>query len=161
MESLYVRLVRTLTRSMSPRNVLLAAFVVAGTLGAIIYTRYLRMRAADVWEIGELRGDGLRIVPSGSGNASAVLDPRQFADEETRHAYWIATKIPDVLNRLYCWCGCENSGQHRSNLACFEDLMGVDCEVCQGSAEIAYTMVGRGIRDAATIQSAVDAKWGP
>ena len=113
------------------------------------------------WTVGELREDGLRIIPSGRSDASAVLDPAQFADSAVRHAYWVATQIPETLNQLYCWCGCENRGVHRSNLQCFEDRMGVDCDVCQGTAEIAYSMVQQGITDAAKIQAAVDAEWGP
>ncbi|PRH04372.1 hypothetical protein C6T60_16205 [Burkholderia multivorans] len=108
-----------------------------------------------------LRPDGLRIIPSGVSDASRVLDPAQFSDKAVRHAYWVATQIPAVLNKLYCWCGCENRGEHRSNLQCFEDRMAVSCAVCQGTAEIAYQMTEAGIQDAARIQAAVDAKWAP
>lgn len=118
--------------------------------------------AADTgWTVGELREDGLRIIPSGRSDASAVLDPAQFTDSTVRHAYWVAQQIPGTLNQLYCWCGCENRGVHRSNLQCFEDRMGVNCDVCQGTAEIAYSLVQQGITDAAKIQAAVDAEWGP
>ncbi|MBO3056544.1 hypothetical protein J4763_07040 [Burkholderia pseudomallei] len=108
-----------------------------------------------------LRPDGLRIVPSGRSDASHVLNPNRFADKNVRHAYWVATQIPAVLNKLYCWCGCENRGIHRSNLQCFEDQMAVTCEVCQGTAEIAWQMTRAGVTDAGKIQVAVDARWGP
>lgn len=39
--------------------------------------------------------------------------------------------------------------------------MAVSCPVCQGTAEIAYQMTQAGVRDAAKIQAAVDAKWAP
>ncbi|WP_341317387.1 PCYCGC motif-containing (lipo)protein [Paraburkholderia sp. IMGN_8] len=113
------------------------------------------------WQVGMLRPDGLRIIPSGRSDASHVLDPNQFSDKDIRHSYWVATQIPAVLNQLYCWCGCENRGVHRSNLQCFEDKMAVDCAVCQGTAEIAYQMTRNGVRDAGKIQAAVDAKWAP
>lgn len=113
------------------------------------------------WQVGMLRPDGLRIIPSGRSDASHVLDPAQFSDKAVRHSYWVATQIPAVLNRLYCWCGCENRGVHRSNLQCFEDKMAVDCAVCQGTAEIAYQMTQNGVRDAGKIQAGVDAKWAP
>lgn len=114
------------------------------------------------WQVGELREDGLRIVPSGRSDAGAVLDPEQFPDGPVRHAYWVATQIPETLNQLYCWCGCENRGVHRSNLQCFEDLMSVNCDVCRGTAEIAYRMVKeRGITHAGRIQRAVDERWAP
>ncbi|MBR7896196.1 hypothetical protein KDW83_30280 [Burkholderia multivorans] len=108
-----------------------------------------------------LRPDGLRIISSGVSDASHVLNPVQFPDIAVRHAYWVATQIPATLNKLYCWCGCENRGEHRSNLQCFEDKMAVSCPVCQGTAEIAYQMTQAGVRDAAKIQAAVDAKWAP
>ncbi|WP_259461573.1 PCYCGC domain-containing protein [Paraburkholderia fungorum] len=113
------------------------------------------------WQVGMLRPDGLRIIPGGRSDASHVLDPAQFSDKAVRHSYWVATQIPAVLNKLYCWCGCENRGVHRSNLQCFEDKMAVDCAVCQGTAEIAYQMTQSGVRDAGKIQAAVDAKWAP
>lgn len=117
--------------------------------------------ASDEPRIGELRKNGLRIDPSGSYTAAAVMDPAQFPDSATQHAYTVATKIPAVLNKLYCWCRCADSGTHRSNLQCFEDQMGADCEVCQGTAEIAYKMTQQGVTDAGKIQAAVDAQWGP
>jgi hypothetical protein len=113
------------------------------------------------WHVGMLRPDGLRIVPSGRSDASHVVNPDQFTDRDVRHSYWIATQIPAVLNKLYCWCGCENRGVHRSNLQCFEDEMAVTCEVCRGTAEIAWRMTQTGVQDAGRIQATVDAKWGP
>jgi hypothetical protein len=113
------------------------------------------------WRVGMLRPNGLRIIPNGRTDASRVLNPAQFTDPGTRHAYWVATQIPATLNRLYCWCGCENRGEHRSNLQCFEDKMALTCPVCQGTAEIAYQMTRQGITDAGKIQAAVDAKWQP
>jgi hypothetical protein len=113
------------------------------------------------WKVGMLRANGLRIIPSGRSDASHVLNPQQFSQPAVRDAYWIATQIPATLNQLYCWCGCENRGEHRSNLQCFEDQMAVNCEVCRGTAEIAYSMVQKGVTDAAKIQAAVDAKWAP
>jgi hypothetical protein len=119
------------------------------------------VRGAAEWRVGMLRPDGLRIIPSGRSDASDVLNPNQFADKDVRHSYWVATQIPAVLNKLYCWCGCENRGVHRSNLQCFEDPMAVTCAVCQGTAEIAWQMTQAGVQDVGKIQAAVDAKWAP
>ena len=110
--------------------------------------------------VGELRPSGLRIVPTGRSDAAAVLPPEQFTGR-VRNAYWIATQIPEVLNQLYCWCGCIDRGEHRSSLQCFEDMMGVTCEVCQRTAEIAYEMVHSGTHDAGQIQARVDAELAP
>lgn len=116
---------------------------------------------ASDWTVGDLRSNGLRIKPSGRSDASAVLDPDRFKRPEVRRAYEIATEIPEVLNKLYCWCGCENRGVHRSNLGCFEDRMAVNCDVCRGTAKIAARMTEEGVTDAGKIQAAVDMEWGP
>ena len=113
------------------------------------------------WQVGELRPNGLRIKPSGRSDSADVLDPRQFVRSDVKRAYAIAHKIPATINKLYCWCGCEDRGRHRSNLGCFEDKMGVNCAVCRGTAEIAYRMTQNGVTDAGTIQAAVDKEWGP
>ncbi|MFM0480579.1 PCYCGC motif-containing lipoprotein [Paraburkholderia strydomiana] len=120
-----------------------------------------QVHSETAWHVGMLRPDGLRIIPSGRSDASHVLNPNQFADRDVRHSYWVATQIPATLNKLYCWCGCENRGIHRSNLQCFEDQMAVTCAVCQGTAEIAWRMTQAGVQDAGKIQAAVDAKWAP
>jgi hypothetical protein len=111
------------------------------------------------WTVGMLRPDGLRIVVSGREDASAVLDPQRFSHPAVKRGYRIAAEIPAVLNKLYCWCGCENRGEHRSALQCFEDEMAADCAVCLGTAQIAYDMTRKGITDAAKIQAAVDVMW--
>jgi hypothetical protein len=120
-----------------------------------------QVHSVTAWHVGVLRPDGLRIIPSGRSDASHVLNPNQFADKDVRHAYGVATQIPATLNKLYCWCGCENRGVHRSNLQCFEDQMAVTCAVCQGTAEIAWQMTQAGVEDVGKIQAAVDAKWAP
>ena len=132
------------------------------------YTRFIAPQDGRVpsevpadWQVGELRPDGLRIVPSGRTDNSKVMDPRQFIRPDVQRAYAIAYKIPEVLNKLYCWCGCPKRGIHRSNLACFEDDMGVTCDVCRGTAEIAYEMTQNGVTDAGKIQAAVDKEWKP
>ncbi|MFM0174099.1 PCYCGC motif-containing lipoprotein [Paraburkholderia sediminicola] len=120
-----------------------------------------RIHSVAAWRVGMLRPDGLRIIPSGRSDASHVLNPNQFSDRDVRHSYWVATQIPATLNKLYCWCGCENRSIHRSNLQCFEDQMAMTCAVCQGTAEIAWRMTQAGVQDAGKIQAAVDAKWAP
>jgi hypothetical protein len=116
--------------------------------------------AGKAWKVGMLRPDGLRVIASGRSDASQVLDPERFSKPHVKRGYWIATQVPSLLNQLYCWCGCEDRGEHRSSLQCFEDLMATDCPVCLGTAEIAYEMRQKGIDDPGRIQAAVDAVWG-
>ena len=138
----------------------LAAAVLVAGFGAWAVPRY-GPDAPDSWEVGALRADGLRLVPSGRADASAVIDPASFEHPMSRELYGIAAEIPDVLNQLYCWCGCVKHGRHRSALACFEDRSAIGCGVCQETARIAWREMQRGVRDPARIQRAVDVEWAP
>ena len=103
------------------------------------------------------------IVPTGRSDASAVLDPASFSDDQQRHAYMAAREIPAVLNQLYCWCHCRESTifHHRSLLECFESDHGSQCSTCMGEATLAYDMVKRGVTDVRQIQNAIDLRFGP
>lgn len=48
------------------------------------------------------------------------LSPARFVGQTAR-AYQIANDIPDVLDQLYCYCGCDRSLGHKSLLSCFTD----------------------------------------
>jgi hypothetical protein len=49
-----------------------------------------------------------------------TLDPAKFVGR-ARVTHQIAREIPDVLDQLYCYCGCDKSVGHRSLLSCFTD----------------------------------------
>jgi hypothetical protein len=36
-------------------------------------------------------------------------------------AHQVAREIPDVLDRLYCYCGCDKHAGHESLLSCYTD----------------------------------------
>lgn len=48
------------------------------------------------------------------------LTPGRFVGQTAR-AYQIANEIPDLLDQLYCYCGCDRSLGHKSLLSCFTD----------------------------------------
>lgn len=115
------------------------------------------------WTVGERRPDGLRIVPNGRSDASAVLDSARFDDARVREAYAIAQRVPATLNQLYCWCGCVGNpmmGNHRSALECFESTHAANCDVCLVNAEVAWELAQQGITDAARIQATIDERYG-
>jgi hypothetical protein len=103
------------------------------------------------------------IAPTGRSDASAVLDPASFSDDQQRHAYMAAREIPAVLNQLYCWCHCRESTifHHRSPLECYESDHASQCSICMGEATLAYDMVKRGVTDVRQIQDAIDGQFGP
>lgn len=110
---------------------------------------------------GDLRADGLRLAPRAPFDARDVPAPASFDHADARELYAIAHEIPEVLSRLYCWCGCIARGRHRSALACFEGRDGTACGVCRETAMIAWREVQRGVTDPAEIQRAVDREWAP
>ncbi len=57
------------------------------------------------------------------GETRATLDPNMFRDPQVRDAYKIAKEIPWVLDRIYCYCRCEESPvfKHKSLLSCYVD----------------------------------------
>ncbi len=49
-----------------------------------------------------------------------TLDPARFVGKAAR-AHEVAREIPDVLDHLYCYCGCDKSIGHVSLLSCYVD----------------------------------------
>ena len=74
-----------------------------------------------------------RVVPTTAGPPSsgigpsvprretrATLDPARFVGK-ARLAHQVAREIPEVLDQLYCYCGCDRHGGHTSLLSCYTD----------------------------------------
>jgi hypothetical protein len=49
-----------------------------------------------------------------------TLDPARFVGKAAR-AHQVAREIPDVLDRLYCYCECDKHVGHKSLLSCYTD----------------------------------------
>jgi hypothetical protein len=49
-----------------------------------------------------------------------TLDPARFVGK-ARLAHQVAREIPDVLDRLYCYCECDKHLGHKSLLSCYTD----------------------------------------
>ena len=50
----------------------------------------------------------------------ATLSPDLFTGK-VRRAYAVARAIPEVLDRLYCYCRCRENFGHKNLLSCFVD----------------------------------------
>lgn len=90
-----------------------------------------------------------------------VLDPMQFSGE-VKLAYQVARDIPQVLQQLKCYCGCDNpahSPYHRNLYECFTDTHGANCQVCVDEALLASNMYARGA-SVYEIRAAIDEKFG-
>jgi len=49
-----------------------------------------------------------------------TLSPQMFSGN-VRRAYEIARTIPEVLDRLYCYCRCRENFGHKNLLSCYVD----------------------------------------
>jgi hypothetical protein len=49
-----------------------------------------------------------------------TLSPQRFSGK-VRKAYEIARAIPEVLDRLYCYCRCRENFDHKNLLSCYVD----------------------------------------
>ena len=81
-----------------------------------------------------------------------TLDPVKFAkgfDAEVRQGYEIARKHPATLDRLHCFCECQESPmfQHRTLLTCFVDTHAASCGICLSEARLAGDLKDRGVSD--------------
>lgn len=60
------------------------------------------------------------------------------------HAYQLASKIPNVLYQLPCYCRCDRAEGHTSLRSCFTDDHGARCGTCMAEAYYAYKMTKAG-----------------
>jgi hypothetical protein len=84
----------------------------------------------------------------------AVLDPNLFSDTrrfepEVKPAYEIARKYPRLLDRLHCFCECQESmiHRHKTLLTCFTNDHAAGCGICLREALMAAQMKEKGLPD--------------
>jgi hypothetical protein len=49
-----------------------------------------------------------------------TLDPARFTGKAAL-AHQAAREIPDILDQLHCYCGCDRDARHVSLLSCYTD----------------------------------------
>ena len=93
---------------------------------ALLAVMALSVGVALVW-----RGEAPPAAPAISSSPAAgstparretrpTLDPARFVGKaEATHR--IAREIPDLLDQLYCYCGCDKNQGHKTLLSCFTD----------------------------------------
>jgi hypothetical protein len=105
---------------------LVAGVVVAGLLGLGGVIAYQMRSSADA-----------------AASNSLTLNPDLFVGE-TRAAYLVAQKHPDLLAQLDCYCGCEQHEGHKNLLDCFLSNHGATCATCTGEAVTAGQLYENG-----------------
>lgn len=89
-----------------------------------------------------------------------VLNPdslgKDFAD--ARPAYEVASKYPALLDKISCYCGCQESPNlhHKSLLSCFTSMHAAGCDICQGEAKMAGKLKAEGDTDDQIVQIVED-----
>jgi len=93
---------------------------------ALLAVIALSVAVALVWR-GEAPPAGPAISSSPAVGPTAArretrptLDPAQFVGRAAA-AHRVAREIPDLLDQLYCYCGCDKNQGHKSLLSCFTD----------------------------------------
>lgn len=102
------------------RRRLTRSFWIAATLVAIAVAVGFAWRA----EVGRPDGPRISSAPTrpvvSRRETRATLDPARFVGK-AKLAHQVARDIPDVLDGLYCYCGCDKSIGHTSLLSCYTD----------------------------------------
>jgi hypothetical protein len=66
-------------------------------------------------ELSELKKENISLREK-----KPTLSPQRFFGK-VRSAYGIARLIPEVLDRLYCYCRCRENSGHKNLLSCYAD----------------------------------------
>jgi hypothetical protein len=102
------------------RQGLSRVFWIATTLVVIVAAIGFAWRT----EMGRLDGPSISSTPSSRvvtrREMRPTLDPARFVGK-AQLAHQIARDIPDVLDGLYCYCGCDKTSGHKSLLSCYTD----------------------------------------
>jgi hypothetical protein len=92
-----------------------------------------------------------------SSERREVLDPSRFPGMAS-FGYASAKAAPEVMEKLFCYCGCDLTDKHSSLLDCFTGMHGIDCHICQEEAVLALKLKKDGL-PIAEIQKAIDEKY--
>lgn len=98
-------------------------------------------------------GAGEKLTYSGP----PVMDP-SMATGMAAIGYASAKAAPEVMAKLFCYCGCDQTDSHSALIDCYTGIHGMDCHICQEEAVLALKMY----RDGATIgeiQRRIDAQF--
>lgn len=74
---------------------------------------------------------------------------------KVRLGYMAAAAIPDICEKLFCYCGCDYTDEHGTLLDCFTSIHGEDCTICNDESILALKMHKAGC-SLADIQKEID-----
>ncbi len=91
------------------------------------------------------------------GEKRPTMSPGHFIGK-TGRAYKAAKEDPDLLDKIYCYCKCQDNSGHKSLLTCFVDRHGSQCGVCMDEALMASDLRKKGFGDDEIVEK-VNAKF--
>ncbi len=99
-------------------------------------------------------------TPPAKGEKLSPILPREqlwgpaFQRDYQIHAYELASKIPNVIYQLPCYCYCDRIG-HGSLRSCYESTHAAHCSACMKELYFAYQQNKKG-KTAAQIRAAIE-----
>lgn len=109
-----------------------------------------------------LRRGTVHPTPRRGITAARVLRPDQLKDVEgdVVRVFNMVREIPQIVDGIYCHCGCAELDGSYSLLSCYEgDGMARACQICQGEARLVYELHRKG-RKLEEIRTAIDRNFG-
>lgn len=109
----------------------------------------------------QVRGQTEHPKPRPGVTAAKVLGRADLGDDsESIEVFDQVRQIPQIVDGIYCYCGCAGLPDHYSLLSCFEgDGMARHCEICRGEAKLAFAKHRQG-HSLAEIRDAIDKQFG-
>lgn len=130
-------------------------------VGPLFLTRrkFLLTAAAVLLTPRRARASGTHPTPRRGVTAARVLTRAKLHDKEVASVFDMVRRMPQIADGIRCTCGCADLEGFRSLLSCFEaGGMAQHCDVCQGTAKLAYRLFRQG-RSLAQIRTAVDKEF--
>lgn len=112
-----------------------------GPIALIAGIAIVAIVAVAMFGIYQIKAQGA--ASAAAAATSLTLNPDLFTGE-TKEAYEVAEKHPDLLAQLHCYCGCEQHEGMKSLLDCFRTNHGAGCAICVGEAVTAGQLYDRG-----------------
>ena len=100
--------------------------------------------------------------PRAGITSARVLKPSQLpaVDAEVIQIFDMVREIPQVVDGIFCHCGCAEMPDHYSLLSCYEgDAMAQACVICQGEGRMVYELHKKG-KTLDEIRNAIDRNFG-
>lgn len=91
--------------------------------------------------------------------ASKIVPSAKYAGyPRIQEVYREVALVPQVVDGIYCYCGCERNMGHYSLLDCYKSDHAAGCDVCLSEGALVYRMHKEG-KTLDQIRSAVDAAY--